>query len=494
MRAAAEELKQVAGVTVRRADKTAAFVLINTEEYYEKLDAILADLTKFECLMSNPVEDIKWEANRTIEAINAATNAVHLPMISGDFGPGYLYGNVKTLEQGNPLRPIISQCPTPTYQLAKRLNAILTPYVPDRYCVGSYAEFLERIKDVRGEGVIASMDVESLFTNGPVDETIDLIADRVYRDETTPELNIPEQALRTLLAICTKKAPFTTHRGHMYLQKDGGVVGSPLGVVFVNFYMGVVEERVFSQVECPLAYFRYIDDTFVKATSTEALENLRRTFENNSVLQFTLENSVDNSLPFLDVLISSTNEGFHTTIYTKPTNLGMCLNGESECPARYKASTIKAFVRRALIHCLSWTDTHKELERATQVLINNGYTNKQVQCEVRAAIDKWNQEQDPQNDDNPDPDTPTNEEIVRPSANFGSEQGPESQSAEREKTLPDFLAVSAGVLTNQNSGSLPTSQPGKPCRARHTSAIRAYNLRSANQNLRLLSTNQRRDI
>ncbi|XP_068220031.1 uncharacterized protein [Palaemon carinicauda] len=136
--------------------------------------------------------------------------------------------------------------------------------------------------------------------------------------------------------------------------------------------MGVIDERVFSQLESPLAYFRYIDDIFVKATSTEAIENLRRTFEHNSILQYTFENSDDNSLPFLDVLISSTNEGFQTTVYTKPTNLGMCLNGESECPARYMASIIKAFLRRVLSHCSSWTDTHKELERAAQVLINNG--------------------------------------------------------------------------------------------------------------------------
>ncbi|XP_068233348.1 uncharacterized protein [Palaemon carinicauda] len=163
-----------------------------------------------------------------------------------------------------------------------------------RHCVASSAEFLERIKDVRGEGVITSIYVESLFTNVPVDETIDLIADRVYRDEATLELNIPEQALRTLLAICTKRTPFTTHRGHVYLQKNAVAMVSSLGVLFANFYMGVVEERVFSQLECPLAYFRYIDDTFVKATSTQAFENLRRTFEDNSILHFTLENSVDN--------------------------------------------------------------------------------------------------------------------------------------------------------------------------------------------------------
>ncbi|XP_068229709.1 uncharacterized protein [Palaemon carinicauda] len=329
MRAAAKELKRIADVTVRRADKTAAFVLISTHEHHKKLDAILTDLTKFERLKSNPVEDIKREANRTIEAINAATNAVHLPMISGDYGPGYLY---------------------------------------------------ERIKDVHSEGVIASMDVESLFTNVPVDETIVLIAERIYRDETTPEFNIPEQALRTLLAICTERAPFTNHRGHMYLQKDGVAMGSPLGVLFANFYMGVVEEGILTTRVPPRLLPLYcIDDTFVEATSTEAIKNLRRTFEDNSVLHFTVENSVDNSLPFLDVFISSTNEGFQTTVYTKPTNLGMCLNGESECPSRYRALTIKAFVWRALSHWSSWTETHKELERAAQVLINNGYSNKQVQ-------------------------------------------------------------------------------------------------------------------
>ncbi|XP_068238304.1 uncharacterized protein [Palaemon carinicauda] len=389
MKEASKDLKQVAGVTFRKADKTTAFVLIDTEEYHKKLDDILADSSKFVRLTRNPIEDIKREANRTIEAVNAATNAIHLPVISGDFWPGYLYGNEKTHKQGNPLRPIISQCPTPTYQLAKQLNAILTPYIPNRYCVTSSAEFLEKIKNSTCDGVIASMAVESLFTNVPVDETIDLIADRVYRDDSTPTLNIPKPALGTLLAICSKRAPFTTHRGHTYLQKDGVAMGSPLGVLFANFYMGVVEERVFSRVESPFLYFRYIYDTFVKARSRDEIETLRRTFEDHSVLRFTLEHSQDNHLLFLDVLVTSTENRFRTTMYTKPTNLGMCLNGDSECPTRYKSSTIKAYVRRALSHSSTWCDTHKELDQISQVLVNNGFSNKHVQKEVRKAVDKW---------------------------------------------------------------------------------------------------------
>ena len=130
LRNAAKKLKTADGITVRRADKTPALVLINTEDYHQKLDDILADETKFQRIRRNPTDDIKREANRTIERVNALSSSIKLPAIKGDFEPGYIYGNVKTHKPGNPLRPIISQIPTPTYQLAKQLNRLLTPYIP----------------------------------------------------------------------------------------------------------------------------------------------------------------------------------------------------------------------------------------------------------------------------------------------------------------------------------------------------------------------------
>ncbi|XP_068212696.1 uncharacterized protein [Palaemon carinicauda] len=144
MRDAAKAFRMQEGITIRRADKTAAFVLINTEEYHEKLDRILADTSKLERLSRNPTEDIKREANQIIQTINDATNTVHMPPISGDLRLGYSYGNVKTHKQGNPLQPIISQCPAPTYQLAKRLNTLLRLYIPNKYCVTSSVEFLKK--------------------------------------------------------------------------------------------------------------------------------------------------------------------------------------------------------------------------------------------------------------------------------------------------------------------------------------------------------------
>ncbi|XP_064077597.1 mucin-2-like [Macrobrachium nipponense] len=90
----------------------------------------------------------------SLASVNAATNAVHLPPIIGDYSLGYL--------------------------------------------LRSSTEFLEEIRDSPGTGTIASLDVESLFTNVPVDETINIIMDRIYRDPSTPQLNIPEDTHKEL--------------------------------------------------------------------------------------------------------------------------------------------------------------------------------------------------------------------------------------------------------------------------------------------------------
>ncbi|XP_066973126.1 uncharacterized protein [Macrobrachium rosenbergii] len=120
-------------------------------------------------------------------------------------------------------------------------------------------------------------------------------------------------------------------------------MGSPLGVLFANFYMSIVEERVFSKIPCPPQYYRYTDDTFVRVNSEEDLEKLRTTFEECAILHFTCERSVDGALPFLDVQVQQTPMGYTTTVYKKPTNLGLCPNGSNECPDRYKKSVVEAF-------------------------------------------------------------------------------------------------------------------------------------------------------
>ena len=52
---------------------------------------------------------------------------------------------------------------------------------------------------------MASLDVDSLFTNISLDETIDICIDSLYKDdENTPE--IPKDVFRNLLTVGTKES------------------------------------------------------------------------------------------------------------------------------------------------------------------------------------------------------------------------------------------------------------------------------------------------
>ncbi|XP_076049331.1 uncharacterized protein LOC143030008 [Oratosquilla oratoria] len=253
---AAKQLRSDPNITIRRADKTAAYVLIETDEYLQKLDQILGDTSKFKKITKDPTESLKKKLNQLIDNVNATKGGTKLHKLSGDYGLGYCYGNVKTHKPGNKLRPIISQIPTPSYHIAKKLGEILTPYVPASYSVKSPTDFLDLLANTSSKGTIASLDVENLFTNISVDRTIQFIINRVYHNNDTPNCDIPEPVMKKLLECCTKG-------GNKYCQIDGVAMGSPLGVLFAIFFMGSIEEEVFDEVQRPRIYCRYIDDIFV---------------------------------------------------------------------------------------------------------------------------------------------------------------------------------------------------------------------------------------
>ena len=302
----------------------------------------------------------------------------------------YIY-NVKIHKPNNPLRPIISQTPTPCYKLAKRLNELLKPFIPAKYSLSSVDEFIDILRTTNPTGQLASIDVESLFTNVPVETTIQIIIKHVYHntDKNMAPLKLTPSILEGLLRACTMESPFRAPNGKLFKQKDGIAMGSPLGPLFANFYMCELENGVLSDPEiAPNIYCRYVDDVFLDIRDPSHLDTIISRFEDNSVLHFTSELSVNDKIPFLDVLVSVDTGQFTTSVYQKPSNTGKVMNAQSECPERYKKSVMRAFIRRAHKHCSSYELLHSELSRIKQVLVNNGYSNSEVDREIKAHLDK----------------------------------------------------------------------------------------------------------
>ncbi|XP_076030866.1 uncharacterized protein LOC143019050 [Oratosquilla oratoria] len=261
LKKAARELQENEHIVVRRADKSAVYVLMTKEEYLQKMSTILGDTSKFQRISQDPSNKLKVKCNSIIDTINAK----------------------------------------------KRRNTLTTHNW--RTWTRSPKEFIDLLHNKAPTGLIASLDAESLFTNVPVNETINFILDEVYHSNHVP-LDIPETLLRKLLEACTTESPFRGPDGKLYRQVDGVAMGSPLGVLFANFYMGLVERRVFSDpLIRPHSYGRYVDDIFVEARDHTHLLELCESFATNSCLNFTSERHADGSLPFLDIFVKPDNSG-----------------------------------------------------------------------------------------------------------------------------------------------------------------------------------------
>ena len=102
--------------------------------------------------------------------------------------------------------------------------------------------------------------MSSLFTNVPLDFTIDLILNKVYREKVI-KTKLKESQLRELLVLCTKNMHFSFDNS-IYRQVDGVAMGSPLGPVLANIFMAHLENNLVPSLSNVMSlWYRYVDDT-----------------------------------------------------------------------------------------------------------------------------------------------------------------------------------------------------------------------------------------
>ena len=103
----------------------------------------------------------------------------------------------------------------------------------------------------------------------------------------------------------------------IYKQIDGISIGSPLGPIIYNIFVVVYKYKLLSK-QSFLYYKRYIDDTFAVFTDkTEKRSFLTKLNKLHNNFEFLIENSVENKLLFLDVLVDFESPTFSPSVYKK---------------------------------------------------------------------------------------------------------------------------------------------------------------------------------
>ena len=176
-----------------------------------------------------------------------------------------------------------------------------------------------------------SLDVDSLFTNIPLDETIDICVNQLFENTDTVE-GFTKSELKQLLSLAIQESYFIFN-SLLYKQIDGVAMDSPLGPSLANAFLSCHEKNWLNnclQGFKPVFYRHYVDDIFILFKSNDHLKSFQG-FLNSCHLNmsFSMETEKENKLSFLDVEVIREQDKFTNTIYRKPTFSGVYSNFES---------------------------------------------------------------------------------------------------------------------------------------------------------------------
>ena len=121
------------------------------------------------------------------------------------------------------------------------ISFVLSPLVPIDYSCKDTFSFASQIKNANLSKIcLVSCNVTSLFTNIPLQETIDIAINFIFNHN--PNLNITKKELKKLFLLPASQTHFIFNT-KFYNQIDGVAMGSPLAPVLANIFMGFFKSK-----------------------------------------------------------------------------------------------------------------------------------------------------------------------------------------------------------------------------------------------------------
>ena len=103
---------------------------------------------------------------------------------------------------------------------------------------------------------------------------------------------------------------------------------------------------------------------------------------------FTCEKEHNNSMPFLDILITRTGNGFKTSVYHKPAFSGVYSNFNNFISEEYKVGLIFTFLFQTFSIVSDFSRFHSEVCHLKEILKKNTFPIKLIDSCIKHSLDK----------------------------------------------------------------------------------------------------------
>ncbi|KAL9960202.1 hypothetical protein ACROYT_G033624 [Oculina patagonica] len=344
---ALHDIKKDSSRVIMKADKGNCFVVMDRDEYDNKMESLLADRNTYEHITRSPFRRIERELNAillNLKKQQKIDESTYFKLRSTDGIPPAIRGSTRHHKEGHPLRPIVTCIGSALYNTSKFLTNILAP-IQNRngFSVPNSQNFSRDIADINilDDETMVSVDVVSLFTAIPVEKACNYIRKKLEDDSSLhsrSSLDIDD--IICLLNFVLSNNYFI-YNDNIYKQIHGCAMGSPV-----------------SPVKNAVAFFH------------DSLNSI------NPHISFTIEHESNGQLPFLDTLISRDNNKLNIDVYRKPTHTDRYLDFRSHHDREHKISTTATLLHRALKLPNSESGKAREIDLISITLQSNGYPPK----------------------------------------------------------------------------------------------------------------------
>lgn len=372
-----------------KADKSNTIVILNKNDYYQRVEDMLNNgpykvctrnpLNKFISTMKESLNNCKTIITNDVKKSINVPNPT-LPI---------LYCLPKIHKQGNGMRPIVSSINSPTYLLSKWLHTRFQTFPNfQSFSVKNRYEFIDSIKNItlNPEEYLVSFDVTALYPNVPILTAITLIKDWLMENHLSYQ---EVEEYTNLVNLCMNQNSFIFN-GKVFSQINGTAMGNPLSCFIANIFMSHLETFAKTSFQYfPRIWYRYVDDVFAVFDRSEDLQNF--TNQLNSIyptIKFTSETEINNTLPFLDVLVIKNSNKIEFDIYRKPTHVDRYIVNESNHPPSQKRAAFNSMIYRLLNTPLTEDRFKNELNYIKKVAEFNGFSTNLIDNIFRKAKKK----------------------------------------------------------------------------------------------------------
>ena len=226
------------------------------------------------------------------------------------------------------LIPILSALNTGTYKWTQFFVPLLPHLTSNQFTLKDSFEFAKIVCEQDAGLFMASLDVDSLFTNVPLEETIHICVNELFKSNSSIH-GLNKKQITEMLSLTTKESIILFDMA-FYTQVDGVAMGSPLGPSLANAFLCHHETKWLN--DCPekfkpVFYKRYVDDIFVLFKRPEHVKPFVDYMNSkHKNINFSFETEKDEQMPFLDINVFHENGKFVANVYRKETCTGVYTN------------------------------------------------------------------------------------------------------------------------------------------------------------------------